>query len=288
MFRRKMAFAGSWYPANPDRCEARIRDWLLRPLPGGAVSSWLGVVPHAGWTFSGALAARVFQALPADPDVELAIVMGGHLGASDPVVAMTEGSWETPLGALPIFGGLRSSLGTLPNVIFEDAHRHFEDNSTELQLPFVKFRWPDAQLLPLRVPPGSQALAVGRLLAEFIAASGIRTVVIASTDLTHYGPAYGFEPEGSGGKALHWVRGENDRTFIEAMASGDSEEILRVAAQRRNACSPGAVAALNEIGRGEKAIFHLLDYATSQDVRPHDAENFVGYASGIFGAAAGG
>ena len=286
MFQRKMAFAGSWYPAHPGRCEARIREWLERPLPGGAVSSWLGVVPHAGWTFSGALAARVFQALPADPAVELVIVMGGHLRENDPVVAMTEGSWETPFGALPIFGGLRSALETLPKVIFEDVHRHFDDNSTELQLPFVKFRWPGAQLLPLRVPPASLSLALGRLLGEFIAAAGIRTVVIASTDLTHYGPAYGFEPEGSGDKALHWVRGENDRTFIDAMASGDSQQILRVAAQRRNACSPGAVAALNEIGRGENATFHLLDYATSQDVRPHDAENFVGYASGVFGASA--
>ncbi|HKI99326.1 MAG TPA: AmmeMemoRadiSam system protein B [bacterium] len=282
---RAMDFAGSWYPADSAACERQIRDWWERPLPEGLPPARLGVVPHAGWAYSGRLAARVFQALLPDPAVELVIVVGGHLRPSDPVVAMVEGEWETPFGPMPIHGGFRDELRALEaetTVRWETPQRYVADNSTELQVPFARYRYPRAELLPLRAPPGLGALALGRYLADYLERTGLNAVGVASTDLTHYGPAYGFEPQGRGPQAVRWVREENDPAFIDAVASGDGERVVSVANHRHCACSAGAVAALGEVARHHAWRFEPLDYATSDDVKPGDSLNFVGYVAGVY------
>jgi hypothetical protein len=295
---RTMEFAGAWYPADAAACERAIRAWWeaapaapqtaapqsaapRAPAPEGAPAR-LGIAPHAGWVYSGRLAARVFQALVPDAAVELAVVMGGHLRAGDPVVAMMEGAWETPFGPLPIHTGFRAELEALERLRPETPVRCAADNSTELQLPFVRYRYPRAGLLALRVPPGPPALELGRRLAAYLARTGLNAVAVASTDLTHYGPAYGFEPQGRGPAALRWVREENDPAFIAAVASGEGERILAVANGRHCACSAGSVAALNELARQRGLRFHLLDYATSDDVQPGASHNFVGYLAGVY------
>ena len=285
MFQRPMEFAGSWYPAQAAACEREIRGYWERPVVETAAQDdparW-GVVPHAGWIYSGRLAARVFQLLAEEPPVELVIVLGGHLRAADAIVAMTEGQWKTPFGAMPVHGGFREALAELPAVVFEDEHRSVPDNSTELQLPFAHFKYPRAELLPLRVPPGPIALQLGRKLADYLERSGLNAVAVASTDLTHYGPGYRFEPQGRGPAALRWVSEENDPAFIDAVASGDGERMLATAANRHNACSAGAVAALNEVALRHGQRFEPLQYATSQDAKAGDALNFVGYVGGVF------
>ncbi len=105
---------------------------------------------------------------------------------------------------------------------------------------------------------------------------------MASTDLTHYGPHYGFEPKGRGPEALRWVREQNDPAFIDAVAGGDAGQVLAVAQRRHNACSAGGVAALMALAAAEGAAFAPLAYATSADARPGDRDNFVGYLGGIF------
>jgi len=281
MFRRPMAFGGAWYPADPGDCEASIRRYQAEPLPAGLPRARLGVVPHAGWMFSGALAGRVFQALDRDPGVELVVVLGGHLGAGDPVVAMVEGEWQTPFGPFTIYEGFSEALDDFPRVVLEREGTCRSDNSTELQLPFARYRYPKAELLPLRLPPDETALRVGRTLADHLHRSSLKAVVVASTDLTHYGPNYGFEPHGRGGDALAWVETENDAAFIAALEAGDGAELLATARQRRCACSAGAAAALAELA-GPQARFHQLGYTNSARVAPRDLRNFVGYVGGVY------
>lgn len=280
MFHREMAFAGTWYPAGREACERLVREYGADAAP--AEGARCGVVPHAGWVFSGALAARVFGTLVPAPEVELVIVVGGHLGGRDPVVAMSEGRWETPFGPFRIHTGFREELEALPRVVLESERRAYPDNSTELQLPFAKYRYPEAELLVLRAPPSSDALVLGQRLAAYLERTGIRAVAVASTDLTHYGDNYGFAPHGRGAGALRWVREENDPAFIEAVASGEGERILAVSRERHNACSAGAVAAVNEVARARGLRFEPLDYATSADVMPRDLSSFVGYLAGVY------
>src|SRR3972149_12224106 len=130
-----MDFGGNWYPAGREACRHGIEAYWEQageqpgtPLFHGAR---LGVAPHAGWMSSGRLAARVFQWLVDDPVIELVIVLGGHLHGSDPIVAMTEGSWETPFGPFPIHGGFAEHLRRLEPVRYEREGRYTPDNSTE-------------------------------------------------------------------------------------------------------------------------------------------------------------
>ena len=179
-------------------------------------------------------------------------------------------------------GRFRPVLEKLGRVFFEEDGRVHPDNSTELQLPFARFFFPKARLLSLRLPPSPMAIEVGRALAEFLTTNRIAHVVVASTDLTHYGENYGFQPKGSGSEALDWVRAVNDPAFIGAVESGDSGAILDSARQNRNACSPGAVAALNEIAGAAGKRFKSLGDATSAEMGLSDQRNFVGYLGGLY------
>jgi AmmeMemoRadiSam system protein B len=301
MFRRAMAFAGSWYPRTAEGCLEQIRRWeQTAPLERGSVTApaRFCVSPHAGWMYSGRLAAQAVQALSgrtsggaasAEP-VRLVVLLGGHLRRDDPVIAMNEGEWATPFGPFPIHAGFAPRLEGLPEVVRESQARHEPDNSIEVLLPFLRRAFPEAELLPLRVPPAEVAIELGARLAQYLGASGLPTVAVASTDLTHYGPNYGFEPRGQGVAAERWVREENDPLFIQALEGGSSRAILDTARRQRNACCPGAAAALNEMVRaegGRPLAFRALAYATSLDsgreLEPgRDSANFVGYVAGVY------
>ena len=282
MVSRPMDFAGNWYPASPRACEAKIEGFWREPLADDSPRGLYGVAPHAGWVYSGALAGRVYQALSGGEDVPLVVVLGGHLRSGDALVAMTEGEWETPFGSFTIDQGFRSILEKFSPVKFETPLNYRPDNSTELQLPFAKLKFPNARLLPMRVPPGGLALEVGKALGEYLSRNFPGAAVVASTDLTHYGPNFGFQPKGRGVEALSWVREVNDPAFIKAVEGGDSREVLESAGKKHNACSAGAVAALMEIAGGVGLKFSPLGYSNSADSGSGDKENFVGYVGGLF------
>jgi hypothetical protein len=212
----------------------------------------------------------------------LVIVLGGHLGRRDPVVAMAEGAWETPFGPFPIYAATRQLLEGMTDVAWESTTAYEADNSTELQLPFARRKFPDAELMVLRVPPSPLALELGERLARHLERSGARAVAVASTDLTHYGPHYRFEPQGRGEAALRWAREENDAAFIRAVEQGGGEVVLETAQLRKCACSAGGVAALCEVARRLGLRFETLGYSTSAAVPPADTRNFVGYLAGIW------
>ncbi|MFI5399763.1 MAG: AmmeMemoRadiSam system protein B [SAR324 cluster bacterium] len=294
MFHRSMALAGTWYPRTAAACLERMRAWeqpyaAATPHPDSAARCC--IAPHAGWMYSGRLAARAIRAAAGTgaDTVRLVVVLGGHLHRDDPVIAMCEGQWETPFGPFLIHPGFDSRLEGLPDVVRESSSRNEPDNSVEVLLPFARMFFPKAELLPIRVPPSEVALDLGARLAGYLASEGMPAAVIASTDLTHYGPSYGFEPRGRGVAAEQWVREQNDPQCIRAIESGSGRTILDSARRQRNACCPGAVAAINEIVRAHAMPpnFRMLEYATSLDAaREADpgvaAHDFVGYVAGIY------
>ena len=105
--------------------------------------------------------------------------------------------------------------------------------------------------------------------------------MIGSTDLTHYGPNYGFSPAGGGDRALAWVREVNDRGFIDRLLEMDAEGAIGQAEESRSACSAGGAAAAAAFARsrGVKSG-RLVGYMTSREVYPD--ESFVGYAAIAF------
>ncbi len=280
---RRSAFAGSWYPSDPGDCEREIRSFLAEgrqtPQPEGNFVA--GIVPHAGWYFSGSIACNVIAHLNALASAEVIVLFGMHLGPGDPAVIMDHGAWETPFGPLPVAEDLAAELVSRFPFQLETPQRFTPDNTIELQLPFVKYFNPEARIVAIGVPPVETSLEIAAAVVETAARLGLGLKVIGSTDLTHYGSNYAFTPHGSGAAALAWVRGENDRQVIEAMLAMDARRVLSEGRQHHNACCSGAAAAaITAAGRLGAVQGHRLAYATSYD--KHPGESFVGYVGILF------
>lgn len=276
---RKAVFAGSWYPSRASECEKEITGFLtegkrLNPPDRSLVG---GIVPHAGWYFSGSIACNVINCLKGQDTADVVVIFGMHLHAGSPCYIMTEGAWETPFGAIAVEETLASELADKFPFTIETPTRFTQDNTVELQLPFIKYFFKNAKIVAMGVPPHNDSLEIGRAVVEISKRLGLRVKVIGSTDLTHYGTNYGFTGKGTGKKAVDWVRNENDRCFIDAMLALEPEKVIAEARARQNACCAGAAATAIEAAK------HLgadradeLAYATSYDKSPGDS--FVGYA----------
>jgi len=271
---REYSLPMGWYP----RESAEVSRFLAGFRYNGHFSR-AAVAPHAGWYYSGRVAARAVSRLA--PDAETVIVIGGHLSDSPPLFAM-EDAVRTPFGPMPIDDKLR---GVLLEKL-DGREDRYRDNTVEVLLPMVRFFFPQARLLWLRLGAQSSSFESGKAIAREAAKLNRKANVIASTDLTHYGDNYGFSPKGRGEAALRWVRETNDAAFIKAVESGNSGEVLRRAGQDSSACSAGAV--LGAMGFAQEESLggaRLLEYATSADVRDDEGvpDSFVGYAAMVFG-----
>lgn len=280
---RQAVFAGSWYPDSPDACESAINTFLKQNghQATGRELFFGGIVPHAGWQFSGNIACQVIHQLvdPHPPDV--VVVFGMHLHPKSPNYIMKEGAWETPFGAIEVHTAMAEALISEFSFRIERPHNFTKDNTIELQLPFIKYFFPEAKIVAIGLPPVEASLALAKETVKVADRMGVNIKVVGSTDLTHYGYNYGFMPKGSGPSALKWARDENDRRMIEAMLAMDPVNVINEANTHHNACCAGAaagtVAALKTMGATRA---ETVAYASSYDKSPGDS--FVGYVGIVF------
>lgn len=274
---RKPSLPAGWYPHDKEKIALAVAEWTKDLAVRDAVAS---VSPHAGWLFSGKLAAKAAASLAGADTVA---IIGGHLFQNSPILYAKESLFETVAGDMAADGELLKALmDELRDSGFPAPQPDaYTDNSVEVLLPLVAALQPKARVIWLRSPPTYEAKELGAALGRASTSLGKKVACIGSTDLTHYGPAYGFTPAGRGDKAEMWVRDSNDKTFIDALVDMNCETALSHAIKKGAACSPGAaVAALGfAIEKGATQAI-LLDYATSLDVRPDDS--FVGYAAIAF------
>ena len=281
MTRRKRTLPRGWYPGDSRECKREIESYLegwsaSDPVEGEGVG---GIVPHAGWYFSGKLAARVLHSLKSRRKVDTVVLYGGHLGAEALPHIVTEDVWETPFGDMEVHRDFVMALMKKMRLTKETPSG--ADNTVEVQLAMVKYFYPEAKLLALRSPPSSQAVKLGEEVAEIAQSEGISIIAIGSTDLTHYGPNYGYLPKGGGPAAVKWVKGENDKGFIDRALKMDTAGLLDHAEMNGSACSAGAAASAIATCKalGARKGF-LLDYYTSYDILPD--ESFVGYGGIVY------
>jgi len=287
---RMPVVAGQFYPADRDEALEAVAECLASPAPEEALGASIvaGLVPHAGWTFSGPLAAMVFSAVQQRGEhVKTFVVCGaahGYLG-HEPAVDESD-RWETPLGQIEIDHALRAQL-IERGVVTADPAAHRREHSIEVQVPFIQHLFPAAQLLPIIVPARATSLALGEALGAAAAEAEETLVCIGSTDLTHYGPRYGFTPFGAGTEGVHWAHAVNDRAFIERALRLEPEALLSQALESGSACGPGAaaatIAAARRLGVGAG---RLLAHTNSSDImsrqRGTASRDSVGYAAVVF------
>jgi AmmeMemoRadiSam system protein B len=280
---RRADFAGSWYPGNETDCrraiEAFSKDSL--PCPPAEKDRAGGILPHAGWFYSGKIACNVIECLKSDKMPDTVVIFGRHLHPGGSNYIMKEGTWVTPLGDLEIDHELADKLTREFRFHVETASRYEPDNTIELQLPFIKYFFPDSKILPVGVPPALSSLKIGQRVAQLSMETGRNTIILGSTDLTHYGYNYGYTPRGVGEDAVHWVKNENDKRVVDLMVAMDAPGVVEESLKNHNACCSGAaataIAAAKGLGakKGQKLV-----YSTSYDISPDSS--FVGYVGIVF------
>ncbi|BBO69643.1 hypothetical protein DSCA_35730 [Desulfosarcina alkanivorans] len=280
---RKSVFSGSWYPSDRKACEDQIHQFIEegKDRTVAVANPVGGIVPHAGWYFSGSIACNVIQRLARAASPDVVVVFGMHLHAGSPRYIMPEGEWETPFGPIAVDTALAGELTRRYPFELETPTRFNQDNTIELQMPFIRYFFKDARVVAMGVPPAAETLDLSRTVVSTSQDLGLKIAVIGSTDLTHYGPNYGFTAKGAGPQAVDWVRDENDRQVIDAMVRMDPEAVIRQGLSNDNACCCGAAAAAIAAGKALGAGHaDELVYATSYDKSPGDS--FVGYVGMLF------
>lgn len=275
-----------FYPGSAGVCTSALERYLRKASSVHAQREKIvaGIVPHAGWVYSGHTAATVYYNINQLSRPKTCVLLGSvHVsGVSKPAI-MPEGSWETPLGEIEINSTLASHLlKECPDLLIEKVESHLMEHSIEVQVPFIQYLLPEADIVPIMVPPTEEAPLLGNKLAGLL--KGKETMVIGTSDLTHYGPNYGLQGMGTGKKALAWVKEINDKHLIDLCLDMNAEGIVPEAIKNMNACGPGTLAATVAYARALGITSgELLHYTTSYDVEPAgEPSNFVGYAGIVF------
>lgn len=277
---RKPAVAGYFYESDKDSLKERIK-WCYRtdlgpgrtPDKTGDKRSIKGLIaPHAGYVYSGPVAAHSYLELAEDGLPETVVILcPNHTGMGSGLSIMTEGSWLTPLGEVEIDTKFAEQLAQDYPLLDDDPSAHIKEHSCEVQLPFIQEISPDFKLVPICMM--MQDLLTSQELGQAIAETTLKLdkdiVVIASTDFTHYQP--------------HQVAEAQDRKVLDYIKSLDEEGMVRAISQNNvTMCGYGPVTATmvasKKMGATEAQI---LKYATSGDTSG-DYSSVVGYASAVF------
>ena len=260
---RRAAVAGSFYGGTRELLRTQASDLIKAELPKARVIG--AIVPHAGYAYSGRVAGAVYARL-AFPDV---FVMLGpnHTGLGAGVAIMTYGAWETPLGHVPIDTDLARAIHRNSRTIEEDHMGHQREHSIEVQLPLLQAVGLPFTFVPICLFSSEYAACqdVGLAIAEAVAGSDRATLLVATTDMSHY-----IDREQARVK---------DQQAIDAILACDPERLHRVV--RREGITmcgfhptTAMLIAAKELGASSG---ELVSYATSGDVT-NDYTSVVGYA----------
>jgi hypothetical protein len=290
---RQPVMAGRFYPADAQACRAAARQFVQTSAASGEKlpadrRGWGGIVPHAGWICSGAIAGQVIGELArmnaGEPPL-LAVIFGAvhtpialDRAALDPHVA-----WSVPGGDSPASLDLAERLGSGSQLFAIDQRFHRQEHAIEVELPLIQAAWPNVEILPIEVPLIDHAVRIGRETAQRVLSTWRRAVFLASSDLTHYGPNYRFAPAGVGLQGIAWAK-ENDLRVLRLVTDMAGDRIVPEVRQHSNACGGGAIAAMlaacQEAGATRATLLrHANSYETLAGKTPDDPSNAVGYAS---------
>jgi AmmeMemoRadiSam system protein B len=258
---RAPAVAGQFYPADPATLTSMV-DRMLEAVPVAAEELAAAyVVPHAGYRYSGATAAYVYARLRAHAgDVRRVVIVGpAHRVPAKGCVISGAATWRTPLGEVPVDGLAAALAGDGHGVV--DDRPHEPEHSIEVQLPFLQRALGAVPVVPIVVGscPADDVMVT---LASAVELAAPGTVVLCSTDLSHY------EPDEEARR--------QDRRTIQAVLDLAPERI-----GMRDACGVFALRGLVAWARHAGLTPRLLHHATSAETTG-DLARVVGYPAMSF------
>jgi len=273
---RKPAVAGYFYPSEKNELLSLIeKTFISKDLGPGLLpplneqKNVLGyVVPHAGYEYSGYVAAHAYLEISALPEGSTFIILGpNHYGIGSPLALPQSEIWETPLGQVKIDTSLRNEIMSEKSIIDIDDGAHWREHSIEVQIPYLQYVKKDFKILPISMTlmEKEYAVEVAEVIYKKIKEKK-NYYILASSDFTHYEPAESVN--------------RKDEIAIKAIMNRDLDELYRVLRKYDiTMCGYGPVAVLmhlsNLLGY---ANVKLLKHANSGDATG-DYSSVVGYAS---------
>ncbi|MBU1035413.1 MAG: AmmeMemoRadiSam system protein B [bacterium] len=274
---RKPAVAGSFYAGDSKSLNIQIENCFLHKIGPGEIplvnpkrqNNIIGLIsPHAGYIYSGPIAAHGFYKIALDGKPDTIIILGpNHRGFGADVSIMAEGKWKTPLGELEIDKTLAEKILKNSKIIKMDRKAHQFEHSIEVQLPFIQYIFgTNIKIIPICMT--RQDIDTDIEIAQSICSSVVdkNILIIASSDFTHY------EPQ---------KYAENvDKQAINAILEFNPKKLYDIIyRQNLTMCGPGPITVMLIVCEtlGAKKA-ELLKYATSGDVSGM-YDQVVGYAS---------
>jgi hypothetical protein len=277
---RRPTQAGAFYEGTPESLKRQIENCFLHELGPGKIPEVTKagprkvtglVCPHAGYMFSGPVAAHAYYKLALDgkPDV-VVFFSPNHTGYGSALAVMNEGVWRTPLGDVEVDSEVANQIVHESRIVDVDDSAHHLEHSIEVQLPFLQYLYgSDFKIVPIcfLMQDLPSARDVGQAVAKVLARKD--AIIIASSDMTHYEPQERAE--------------KKDKLALDAVEAMDEAKFYSIIeTQRISTCGYGPIAALITAAKilGAKEA-KLLCYKTSGDVIG-DYSSVVGYAAVCF------
>jgi len=274
---RRPNVASQFYEGNAEALRAQITSCFLHPLGPKKLPQVnfhshprkiVGLIcPHAGYMYSGPVAASAFYELAVDGKPDTVVLLGpNHTGYGSGLALMREGFWRTPLGDVELDSGLADTILHETSIVDVDETAHRYEHSIEVQLPFLQFLYGNAfKIVPIcfLMQDYDSAVEVGRALVE--ALDSKNALVIASSDMTHYEPSK--------------TAAAKDQAALKAVTDVDAKRFYQtVETQNITACGYAPITSLITYAVGVCAKAQLLSYHNSGDVTC-DHSSVVGYAA---------
>jgi len=275
---RYPAVAGQFYAGTKSALLKQIEDCYLHRLGPGRVPKLKddgkrfvkgAVLPHAGYEYSGPIAAHVFDALAEDGFPDIFVMIGGHQNLYDETVITTE-TFVTPLGEIPVDKNLAEKMD-----MEENSDVHAREWAIEVQLPFLQHLKSEIKFVPIYAPMDvERAKIAGKKIAEAI--KGEDVVILASSDFTHAGSNYDQLPP-KGMRVDEFVRKQDELAIRAILELSPTKLFKEVEENEISMCGCGSVAAMLFALEKRAKSAELLKYATSYEILP--SSSAVGYGA---------
>ncbi len=274
---RKSIIAGSWYPGRPEALRSQIQGFLKAVSePSGLTGDLIAlIVPHAGYVYSGEVAARAYKLLLTRPFSQVVIVAPSHRYPFKGASIDQKTGYETPLGVIPVDQVLARAISDASPVFKYVPAGHAQEHALEIQLPFLQETLGNFSMVA--IIQGSQDPATCEEMAQALAKAlrGKKVLLVASTDLSHFHP---YE------KAV-----KLDKKVLDRVAAFDEKGLMQDLTQDQvEACGGGPMVTVMKTAKLLSADeARVLKYANSGDVTG-DRSGVVGYmAAAIFKSGPG-
>jgi MEMO1 family protein len=264
---RQPAVAGRFYPQDPEELREEAGDYLSRAIASAdpPIRALGCVVPHAGYMYSGHVAGAVFSRI--EIPQRCIVSCPNHTGMGRALAIVSEGAWKTPLGDVPIDTELAAALKARFPALQEDSAAHRAEHAVEVELPFLQLRQPELRFVPIALGRADFEVldAIGKAMADVIAAQPEPVLIVASSDMNHY------ESDA--------ITRAKDHRAIERILTLDPRGLFDVVTQQDiSMCGFGpTVAMLTAVRQLGARSAELVKYATSGDISG-DRNMVVGYA----------